>query len=178
MKSHLYVDPPTEESMVALDRVFPDRQSSCRKIMQVLLECRERTGKPRPFWHNTNPNGVSVCVQTIARLAEMSEQEAGASITALIKDGELVGSNPHFGIVDIAKYYNHPRRTPSGRRVAIPVPVRNLVLATGRCLRCGRTERLSVDHIIPVAKGGSDELKNLQCLCLYCNCSKRDRFVG
>lgn len=45
----------------------------------------------------------------------------------------------------------------------------------GTCARCGATEKLTIDHIIPMIRGGSDDLSNLQILCKRCNSSKRDR---
>lgn len=41
-----------------------------------------------------------------------------------------------------------------------------------RCSICGATKLLTIDHIIPVSKGGSDEEANLQILCKSCNSSK------
>lgn len=44
-----------------------------------------------------------------------------------------------------------------------------------RCLMCGRSNgevRLEVDHVIPVADGGTDELDNLATLCRDCNAGK------
>lgn len=43
------------------------------------------------------------------------------------------------------------------------------------CAKCGSTEKLTVDHIVPMIRGGSDDLSNLQILCKRCNSSKRDR---
>lgn len=43
-----------------------------------------------------------------------------------------------------------------------------------KCLCCGATERLSIDHILPRVLGGTDEPENLQTLCLSCNCTKGD----
>lgn len=40
------------------------------------------------------------------------------------------------------------------------------------CLRCGTTENLSADHILPVLFGGETTLENLQTLCRPCNASK------
>ena len=35
-----------------------------------------------------------------------------------------------------------------------------------------------VDHVIPRAKGGGEDVSNLQLLCASCNTSKRDRVIG
>ena len=40
------------------------------------------------------------------------------------------------------------------------------------CVHCGSAERPTVDHIVPVARGGTDALVNLQVLCSLCNSSK------
>lgn len=39
----------------------------------------------------------------------------------------------------------------------------------GRCVKCGSQERLEFDHIIPLAKGGSNTERNIQLLCEYHN---------
>lgn len=38
-----------------------------------------------------------------------------------------------------------------------------------RCVRCGATEPLSLDHIVPVSKGGTNDEGNLQTMCVPCN---------
>jgi len=62
----------------------------------------------------------------------------------------------------------------------VPGSIRYEVLkrAKYRCELCGAHEEhaaLHVDHILPRAKGGSDDLSNFQALCVTCNTNKRDR---
>lgn len=46
----------------------------------------------------------------------------------------------------------------------------------GMCAVCTRTDRpLTIDHIVPVSKGGTNALINLQLLCRQCNTSKMTR---
>jgi len=44
----------------------------------------------------------------------------------------------------------------------------------GRCAECDATSYLEFDHIVPVAKGGSNSDSNVQLLCRNCNLKKSD----
>lgn len=59
-------------------------------------------------------------------------------------------------------------------RPAIPESVRIDVWRRdgGKCVRCGSRENLEYDHIIPIAKGGSNTARNIELLCEKCNRSK------
>lgn len=61
-----------------------------------------------------------------------------------------------------------PKRRPIPEAVRIAVWRRD----QGRCVKCGSRERLEYDHIIPVAEGGGDSVRNIELLCEQCNRSK------
>ena len=43
-----------------------------------------------------------------------------------------------------------------------------------RCLACGKKKKLTADHVIPVSKGGTSNIDNIQPLCGPCNSRKND----
>ena len=54
-----------------------------------------------------------------------------------------------------------------------------------QCVSCGKKSKLTMDHIVPLSKGGRHEIKNIQPLCKSCNSVKgtktidyRTRFLG
>jgi 5-methylcytosine-specific restriction endonuclease McrA len=49
---------------------------------------------------------------------------------------------------------------------------RILLRDKGRCVKCGSKKNLEIDHVVPLARGGSNRLENLQLLCQECNRSK------
>jgi 5-methylcytosine-specific restriction endonuclease McrA len=44
-----------------------------------------------------------------------------------------------------------------------------------KCLRCGSTDRIEADHVIPISRGGKNIASNIQPLCRLCNASKHNR---
>lgn len=49
----------------------------------------------------------------------------------------------------------------------------------GKCLHCGRADiPLTADHIIPLSRGGTNDIGNIQPLCLPCNSSKGNRVIA
>lgn len=46
-----------------------------------------------------------------------------------------------------------------------------------RCLCCGEQKPLTVDHVIPISKGGRNSIDNLQPLCLECNLRKATKVI-
>lgn len=79
---------------------------------------------------------------------------------------------------------NNHKNIPRKERDNITSSIRLEVLKRDNysCQICGNNKEngaiLHVDHIIPVSKGGIDEMSNLRTLCRNCNLSKSDRIYS
>ncbi|WP_414552029.1 HNH endonuclease [Anabaena sp. CCY 0017] len=65
-------------------------------------------------------------------------------------------------------------------RIPIPPSVRKYVFERDKyqCQSCGKTKletNLTIDHIIPLARGGQNDMSNLHTLCFTCNQQKTDK---
>jgi len=46
-----------------------------------------------------------------------------------------------------------------------------------RCLCCGKKRKLTADHVVPVSKGGTSNIDNIQPLCGPCNSKKGTKVI-
>jgi len=74
----------------------------------------------------------------------------------------------------------HPERYAkfdNKKREIIPTDVKEAVWRRdlGKCVQCSSNEKLEFDHIVPVSKGGSNTVRNIQLLCEKCNRKKSDK---
>lgn len=47
----------------------------------------------------------------------------------------------------------------------------------GKCAYCREQPATTADHVIPLARGGSNYIGNILPACVACNCSKQDRLI-
>lgn len=80
--------------------------------------------------------------------------------------------------LEIVLRLKHMKKGSNSRQVPLKDRVRVFDRDNYTCQMCGATvedgAKLHIDHIIPVSKGGTNELDNLQTLCFECNLGKSD----
>lgn len=91
-------------------------------------------------------------------------EEARANLLASIPDDAIEDPIPRQGQT---KNYSRPGMT---REQKDTVFERDGY----QCQACGSMENLTIDHIVPISRGGSSGKRNLQVLCKGCNGAKGD----
>jgi len=92
-------------------------------------------------------------------------------------DSLLEVHKKHFNNIGNGKKHKKNNRTPFTKSIRHEVFKKDNFC----CVECGATNKeiiLHVDHIIPVSRGGTDELDNLQTLCESCNLAKKNRIIN
>jgi hypothetical protein len=113
--------------------------------------------------------------ERVASPSERAEVVLRVKKAVYDEEAELSGLRDAIANLEAAREYQK-----SGpKRDAIPEDVKLLVWSRdgGRCVRCGSDRALHFDHIIPVAKGGSNTAANIEILCQVCNLRKSDRIA-
>jgi len=67
----------------------------------------------------------------------------------------------------------HFRRVTEREFLILPSELRRLY--SQPCMACGSMDDQSLDHVVPLARGGQHTIGNLQTLCLPCNVKKGNR---
>lgn len=77
----------------------------------------------------------------------------------------------------LCRMYQYRRKGASG--YATPKQVKELYdKYLGLCVYCNFNKASSLDHIIPLKKGGINNIENLAPACISCNSSKRDKLLS
>ena len=58
---------------------------------------------------------------------------------------------------------------PSGHERTLASILAKILKVPHKCVECGADDDLTIDHIVPKSKGGSNDFKNLQIMCRTCN---------
>ncbi len=123
---------------------------------------------------------MTIPASVIARLAGMGLDAVHASeVAEMLAEVERATKQESDEAIERRRVNEAARTTRYRSRGGgqIDEDVRSEVLARDdyRCVTCGSDDHLQIDHVKPLAKGGGNEIENLQVLCRVCNARKRDR---
>lgn len=154
--------------------VYETRTSYCRVSGNLIVTSRN-------VFFTSPPKTFSFKPSKILDIARYSD---GLEIKANVRQGSgryLVAEAEELeailaGVVRKHKYLLSESYS-SERSRHIPDEVKREVWDRdgGRCVKCGKTDYLEFDHIIPHARGGANTVANVRILCRKCNLLKSDR---
>ena len=153
---------------------------TCRDCAVVWLERRRRRqGTPKRHW-NPSIERKKAQRSAINRRWRLAHPEQHAALNLAHRDKNLA----HYRSLEKNRYMADPDKwiqranNSRARRAGVDgshtLEDRRRIFAEQdyRCRACGEKHRLTIDHMKPISRGGSNHPDNLQGLCRQCNASK------
>jgi 5-methylcytosine-specific restriction endonuclease McrA len=124
-------------------------------------------------WHRTNRDRARERHRGW-RTPEVKAHLAAYQRALRAKAGGIPRSlRPEYDCIAGARNANNRARR-GGQTGRVTTAEVRVVMAAGVCAWCGSSAQPTLDHIVPLSRGGSNVKDNLQRLCLPCNSGKRD----
>lgn len=105
-----------------------------------------------------------------------SDRYQREKVRRIAYQSEYLKRNP-----DVAKRAKNKRRARKAAAGVFVVTSKDwqhlLARQRGECFYCGLSRALSMDHVIPLSRGGRHSIGNIVAACLPCNSSKRTRYI-
>jgi 5-methylcytosine-specific restriction endonuclease McrA len=84
----------------------------------------------------------------------------------------------HFNNRELERSINHARRARKNKNGVFFIPKKELIkLYSSACFYCGSLNKITIDHVIPISRGGTHGIGNLVAACAFCNGSKSTKFL-
>lgn len=154
-------------------------RASCRRYCQghrVIL------AKRTAIWRQKNPDKVKA--MSVSWYAANHERKAASDAIRRQKNAEKLSrryalwckANPEKCVLHSAKHRALKyANTPLDEMLTSTEWLAILAEANGHCHYCGKEAKLTLDHVIPLSKGGKHSKDNVVPACGHCNYSKRDK---
>lgn len=137
-----------------------DISPECKFVLVMIADRATEDGK-------ATPRNSRLCVDT-----NLPSERVADYIDEMVDKGYLEPIDGDCYRLAMPSAESGPRY--DGWKKPVPRLIAQAVFARDgyHCLRCGETEGLTVDHVAPQSRGGSDDMENLQSLCRSCNAIK------
>ena len=123
-------------------------------------------------WQKNNPEKTRESTRKSSRKYYWGNHEA-SKLRAKAANSRYKKSHPEVGRQ--GQHRRRARKIGNGVFKIIPKDLQRLQRTP--CQECGTMKKLTIDHVVPISKGGTHSIGNLQSLCLSCNSSKNNKFI-
>jgi 5-methylcytosine-specific restriction endonuclease McrA len=84
----------------------------------------------------------------------------------------------HLNNRELGRNLGHARRARKNENGVFSVSKKELKkLYSSPCFYCGSSNKITIDHVIPISRGGTHGIGNLVAACAFCNGSKNSKFL-
>ena len=84
----------------------------------------------------------------------------------------------HSNNRELERSLGHARRARKNENGVFSVSKKELKkLYNSPCFYCGSLNKITIDHVVPISRGGTHGIGNLVAACAFCNGSKNSKFL-
>lgn len=130
----------------------------------------ENTERVREWFHKNPGKNSTACQEYYERTAERQRERAREYYQRVAKARKRTDVGRL--ITRIAK--QNQRRQLAGK-ITVEEWIEVLAAHDSKCVYCGSTERIEMDHVEPISKGGKHRKDNIVPACKSCNASRGNR---
>jgi len=166
------VDQPTVSDV--LERINFDPKMTEDQVKIKIFSIIKNADKPILLTENRNKKNGIFCYYADA-IYQVDEQNSLEEIELLIFDLEDKERKKFEKLKKKMEITQQIEKQPERERIREEVRIAVWRRDEGKCVKCGSRDKLEYDHIIPVSKGGSNTVRNIELLCESCNRKKNAR---
>ena len=161
----------TEKGIAGIRRLY---NSEAKKISDAKYRQTENA-KKKAVIRSTRTLANSPKLQEAKRLRDIafSKTERGKELNSIAKKKYRKTEKGKEKIREL-KYI---RRNKNAGKFDLKAWSEKLEKLDYKCQICGTRDRITIDHIIPLTKGGTNHIDNIQPLCHSCNSSKGNKII-